>query len=166
MLASDGYVLHSKSPDFSYEGFEEFPDPGTAGMEQADRDSWSTRMTKVLRHGTAHPHVKDLTSLMHDILKAGDQPLTIEETREILGGNHHFRVRSVKGEGDKVEHMVIVTEGPEPDKCEMCKEEGRWHRAARSRQKEAERSSQNGGRRNRHRGGHRSPPATVDYSQL
>lgn len=160
MKAKDGHVLVSKSPEFSYEGFEEFPVPGTELMKLDERESWSLRLTTILRRRTPHPHVRDLTSLMHDVLKRGEPPLSIEHTREILGGNHHFRVRSVKGEGDKAEHMVIVTEGPEQRQCPKCAEEERWHGATRSREKH-----QPGGRRHRH-GSCDSPAAAVDYSQL
>ena len=156
MKASDGQVLHSKSDEYSYEGFEERPAPGTRLMGAAERLRWSKRMTKQLRYETEHPHMKDLPSLMCDILGRNDRPRTIEETREILGGNHHFRVRSVKGEGDKVEHTVIVTEGPEQQECPLCAEEGRWHGAADSRKSD----------RREHRGGHSSKAAAVDYNKL
>ena len=160
MRAKDGYVVKSKYPEYSYEGFEEFPVPGHNSMNQDEKDRWSTRMTKNLRHGTPHPHMKDLPSVMEEILHSGEKALAIEEVREILGGNHHFRVR--RGEGDEVV-MMIVTEGPDQRMCVKCAEEERWHGAAKLRQKSQPRGS-------RHRHGlntsNASPAARVDYSKL
>jgi hypothetical protein len=164
MLARDGHVVHSKCPDYSYEGFNEFPVPGHAQLGENARDRWSTRLTTILRRKTPHPHVKDLPSLMRDVLRKGDQPLTLQRIREILGGNHHFRVRPL-GEGKQVVHMVVGTEGPEPHVCKQCAEEERWHGAARRREDEKTAENQRRGRMHRH-GPCSSPAAGVDYSQL